>query len=184
MTPRRTSGEIPESPGPGLPYTDWLGRALRPMAFLLKKTASPVLFLLVLSAIACSGDASGPGGELAPLVGGWRAEALVLTNTANSSMSLDLVEEGAVFTLSILGNGQYSASLTAFGQANVEVGTISVRGNQITITPTTPRGPATVGTWSIEGDLLVVDGDTEFDFNQDGATEAATVHLALRRVDL
>ena len=154
------------------------------MAFLETTTCCLALLLLLLSGAACSGDASGPGDELAPLVGGWRADALVLTNKANSSISLDLVEEGAAFTLSILGNGQYSASLTAFGQANVEVGTISVKGTQITITPTTPQGPPTVGTWRIEGDILTVEGDTEFDFNQDGTTEAATVRMALRRVDL
>ena len=109
---------------------------------------------------------------------------MVLTNKANTSLQLDLVTEGAVFTISILGNGQYSASLSAFGQAHIEVGIVSVKGTQITISPTSPAGPATTGEWDLQGGRLVVDGDTEFDFNQDGTSEDATLHLELRRIDL
>jgi hypothetical protein len=141
-------------------------------------------FALILSLLAggltgCSDDSTGVDKALAPLVGTWRAAALVLTNAANPEVSLDLVEAGATFTLSVLGNGQYSASLAAFGQSNTEIGRIEVSGNQVTITPTTPTGPSIVGTFEFQGSVLVVDGGTEYDFNQDGISESALVHMEL-----
>jgi hypothetical protein len=129
-----------------------------------------------LALTACSDDGTGPA-ELQPLVGTWQATELTLTNQANPGTSVDLIEQGATFTLSILATGQYSASLVIFGQANQEVGTVSVSGNQITITPNV--GSSTTGTWTLQGNTVIVDGDTEFDFNFDGISEAATVHMEL-----
>ncbi len=143
-----------------------------------------VALLMGLLAAGCGSDPSGVDRDLAPLVGTWRAEALVMTNKANPSVRIDFIEQGAVFTLSVLATGQYSATLSAFGQSNVEIGTISLKGDRITITPTTPKGPSTVGTWKLEGTTLLLDGETEFDFNLDGTREGATVHFQLRPLDL
>jgi hypothetical protein len=140
----------------------------------------PTLALLfVLLAPACSDSGTGPDKALEPLVGAWEAETLIMTNQANPSISVDLIEQGATFTLSILSTGQYSASLSAFGGANTEAGEVSVSGNQITITPTNPPGPPQVSTWSFQGKSLVLDGESEFDFNQDGETEASFAHMVL-----
>jgi hypothetical protein len=141
--------------------------------------------LLVLSSLglilgACSDDGTGPA-ELQPLVGTWRATELTLTNLANPDTSVDLIEQGATFTLSILATGQYSASLVIFGQPGQEVGTVSVSGNRITIAPN--GGSPTTGTWTLQGNTLIVDGDTEFDFNVDGIPEDASVHMELIRID-
>jgi len=132
---------------------------------------------------ACSDDGTGPA-ELQPLVGTWRAEVLTLTNQANPETVVRLIqEEGATFTLSVLSDGQYQAVLEVFGQSNPELGTVSVSGNQITLTPTIPPGPTTAGTWRFQGDTLILDGDTEFDFNFDGTDEQATVHFELIRIE-
>jgi hypothetical protein len=133
--------------------------------------------------LGCSDDGSGLGKEFKPFVGKWRAESMVLTNVANPTVSVDLVEEGATFTLSILATGQYSASLSAFGQTNTEVGMIQVSGNQITIAPTSPAGPPIIATFAFDGELLVLDGTSEFDFNLDGIAEASTVHIELYALD-
>ena len=133
--------------------------------------------------LGCSDDGTGPEKEFKPFVGKWRAQTMVLTNLANPAVSVDLIDEGATFTLSILATGQYSASLSAFGQTNTEVGMIEVSGNQITITPTSPAGPPLVATYSFQGDLLVLDGTSEFDFNLDGMAEAATAHIELNPLD-
>jgi hypothetical protein len=133
--------------------------------------------------LGCSDDGTGPKKELEPLVGGWKASALVMTNRANPLISLDLVEMGASFTLSVLATGQYSASLTTFGATNTEVGTVTVSGNQVTISPASPEGPPLVAVWSFQGEALVLDGESEFDFNQDGATEPALAHIVLDPID-
>lgn len=133
---------------------------------------------------ACSGDGTGPAKGIEPLVGSWRARTLLMTNQANPTIQVDLIEEGATFTLSILSTGQYSASLSAFGASIVEVGTVEVIGNQVTITPTNPAGPPLVSIWSFQGSTLVLDGESEFDFNQDGITEASFAHIELDPLDL
>lgn len=130
---------------------------------------------------SCSDGSIGPRKGLAPLVGVWRADALVMTERANPSEVVDLVQEGMVLTLSILGNGGYSAVIQGLGA--YETGTISVSGNRITLTPTAPSSyPATEATWTLEGDVLILDGETEFDFGGDGTREAADVHMELHRV--
>jgi hypothetical protein len=145
-------------------------------------TISLVLLITgVFLAASCSGAGTDAGKELAPLVGTWRAQELVLTNKANPAQSFDLIEEGGEFNLSILASGQYVATLRAFGQPAAEMGRISVSGNRFTITPTSHDGSPTSGTWRFQGEILVLDGDTQFDFNQDGTAQAATVHFKLFR---
>lgn len=143
----------------------------RPLAPLLSS-------LLLLFALGCSEDPTGPK-ELEPFVGVWDANELVMTNQANPSVEVDLIQEGASFTLSVLANGQYAATLTFLGQGTSEMGTIKVSGSQITITPTQPEGPPLVATWSFLGENLVLDGESEFDFNLDGTPEASFSHIVL-----
>lgn len=140
---------------------------------------SVALVGLTVWAPGCSGDPSKPEGELAPLVGTWRGRSMVLTDRGNPQVQVDLIAQGAVFTLSVVGNGTYSATLSVFGQTNVETGTISVKGNRVTITPTLPPGPPTTGTWRLEGSTLLLEGETEFDFNLDGVREPAEIKMEL-----
>lgn len=138
---------------------------------------------LVLAVLwGCSDSSTGVKKELEPLVGAWRAQELTLTNVANPSLTWDLVEIGATFSLSILATGQYTAVLTAFGQSNTEAGNVEVSGNRVTIQPVSPPGPSVDGTWQFVGEILHLDGETEFDFNFDGTREDADVHFELERV--
>lgn len=139
-----------------------------------------ILLFLFLASAGCSSGGTDPGNkDLEPLVGKWRATTLLLTNSANPDISIDLVEAGATFTISILADGRYSATLAAFGQTNTEIGTVEVSGNQVTITPTSPAGPPLVATFSFQGRTLVLDGASEYDFNQDGTPEAAQAYMEL-----
>ena len=131
--------------------------------------------------VACSDSGTDAGKELAPLLGTWRAQALAISNKANPSQSFDMIQEGGEFTLSILASGQYIATLRVFEQPAVEMGRITVSGSSFTITPTSHDGPSTSGTWRFQGDVLVLDGDTEFDFNQDGTRQPASAHFELYR---
>lgn len=144
--------------------------------------ALTLVLSLVLLASGCSDSGMEVRDELAPLVGTWRAVGLVLTNQADSEQVLDLIELGGSFAISILATGEYTATLTFLGMANIELGTVAVSGNQVTITPVTPPGPATQGTWSISSDILYIDGATEFDFDFSGSAEPADVHFELSRV--
>ena len=140
------------------------------------------LLLSTSGLVGCSDSGTEPVKALEPLVGTWRAQELILTNSANPDVSVDLIQEGATFTLAILSTGQYSASLAAFGAATTEVGEVTVSGSQVTIKPTSPEGPPLVATFSFQGTTLVLDGTSEYDFNQDGITEAAQAHIELNPI--
>ena len=140
--------------------------------------AFPSLFLLLFLLAGCSDDPSGPG-ELKPFVGVWEAVELVMTNQANPSMEVDIIEMGASFSISILSTGQYAATLTFLGQGTSEMGTVKVSGNTITIDPTQPPGDPLVATWSFQGSYLILDGTSEYDFNQDGIPEDSFAHIVL-----
>lgn len=143
-----------------------------------RRLGLPFFLIFLIIPTGCSDDGTGPG-ELKPLVGVWDALELVMTSQTNPDISVDLIEEGAAFTLSILSNGQYTATLTIFEQGTSEMGNVQISGNTVTITPTQPEGPALEATWSFQGERLVLDGESEFDFNLDGTTEASFVHIVL-----
>jgi hypothetical protein len=155
----------------------------RALSRFIPDRAALVALALVLALSACGGsDVVGPDAAITPLVGDWNATELVLTNSTNAGVTVDLVEQGATFSLNVQPSGQYTAILVFALQSQTEVGQIQVDGNQITLSPTVPAGqPSTSGTYSLTGDVLVVDGVTEFDFNRDGTPEPASVHFRLLR---
>lgn len=148
--------------------------------FARRISAFPLLLLLVPLLAGCGDGGTEPPDELAPLVGLWEAETLVMTSQANPSLEMDLVEMGALFTISILGSGEYTAYLKAFGQEAATSGTVSVSGDTFVLHQS--DGPATTGTWRLEEGDLILEGETEFDFNQDGETEPAFVYMELFHV--
>jgi len=143
-----------------------------------------LLAFAALLAMGCGGNATGPDPtpNLVPFVGSWRATSLVVTSKANPSVHPDLVQEGAQFDLDVQPSGQYTAILTYSGQASTEIGMASVSGNIVTLARTFPTPPkTTTATYTLQGDLLTLEGDTEFDFNLDGTPEDARSRTVLLR---
>jgi hypothetical protein len=139
-----------------------------------------VLIFAAFMATACSGDKSTePDTGIAPFVGDWAAESLVLTSQANPSISGDIIQLGATFTLNVQPSGQYTAILLYSGQSLTEIGTISVSGTTVTLHQSFPSASTSAGVFSFEGDHLIIDANTEFDFNQDGTAEPALAHFDL-----
>jgi hypothetical protein len=132
--------------------------------------------------VGCGGsEPARPDPEISPLVGDWEAVVLEMRH-ALAPTSLDLIESGASFTINIQPSGQYTAILFFLGQNQTELGQVEVSGERITISPNVPGGqPATTGTFTFQGELLVVDGATEFDFDLDGTADPAQVHMELQR---
>jgi hypothetical protein len=144
------------------------------------------LLAAVLLSLACGGDTDGTSpdtDQASPagiMVGSWIASSLTLTNKANQQQSGDIVEQfGAVFTLDVERSGRYLAILSAFGQSSSESGMLSVSGGILTMRRQLPSPSTNVSEISERGDDIVMDGDTDFDFNQDGTLEAADLHMIL-----
>lgn len=132
---------------------------------------------------ACGGeDPMEPDPALARFVGTWDADSLTLTNDADTTVVANVLELGSFFII-VEESGQYTATLTVSGQANPEIGQLSVSGSTLTLTPSFPAGrPQAVSTFLFMGDdFLILDGPTEFDFNLDGTDEPAQAHFELRK---
>ena len=138
-----------------------------------------VLLLAAISATACSKDSVSADPAVAPFVGDWAADTLVLTSVADPQTSPDFIALGATFTLNVQPSGQYTAILLYSGQSQTEIGNLEVSGETVTLRRTYPSASTTAGTYSFSGDHLVIDGETQFDFNFDGTLEPALLHLDL-----
>ncbi len=142
------------------------------------------IIVLAVGLFSCGGDdplEADP--SLAPFVGDWSATSLVLASPVAPDLSVDLIELGSSFDLNIQPSGHYTAILVFAGQAQTEIGQISLSGSSAVILdrqfPTPSRD---ISTFVFEGpDRLILDGDTEFDFNLDGTTEPALAHFDLQR---
>ncbi len=135
--------------------------------------------LVVIGAFGCGSDPTEP--DLNPdfMVGDWLADSLVMTSGANPEVMADLTALGAVFTLSVQPSGRYTAILEGFGQSSSEFGRLTVDGPEVVLMPESPPGPDSRAVWERVGDTVILEGDSDFDFNLDGTTEPATLRQVL-----
>ena len=69
--------------------------------------------------------------------------------------------------------------MTGFGQSTSESGRLTVDGAFVILMPEVPPGPASPALWERVGDSVILEGESEFDFNLDGTPEAATLRQVL-----
>ena len=151
------------------------------MAFSFRRFAffTPSVLLLIASVVSCSDSGMGPKKGLRPLVGVWDATILTVPNPETPSETLDLIEEGGAYALSVLSTGQYTAVFDLVVLQGFEAGEIQVNGDQILLTPTSPPGTAMSGLWMFQGDNLVVDALRTLDYDGDGDDDVMPIHLEL-----
>jgi hypothetical protein len=124
-------------------------------------------------AVAC-GDSTGITPE--DLAGTWEATEIVFTNQANTSESVDLVDLGASLTVTVNASGAVS---TVFddgqGGTDSDSGTLSVDGTTLTI------GGETFEAERSGDNLTLTDATAEYDFDDDGSDDDATLVIRLVR---
>ena len=138
-----------------------------------------VIGLVAISANGCGGGPTEP--DLNPdfMVGSWLADSLEMTSLANPDVTERLDTLGAVFTLSVQPSGRYTAILEGFGQSSSEIGKLTVDGPDVVFMPESPAGPESRAVWERVGDTVILEGESEFDFNLDGTAEPATLRQVL-----
>jgi hypothetical protein len=143
-------------------------------------TGMAALALGIAFLAACSsGDVTAPNPSVADFVGDWNGVSLVLTSQSDPTISPDLIALGATFSLNVQKSGEYTAILLYSGGASTEIGKVEVSGQSVTLDRTYPSKSTTSGVYSTQGDHLILDGETQFDFNLDGTAEPALVHFDL-----
>jgi hypothetical protein len=143
----------------------------------------PFLTALLLGLGACKKDPVRPDPTVQDLVGDWEATSLLVTSVAASSVSVDILAQGASFFINVQPSGSYTSSLVFQGTAFPELGELEVDGDRlilrVQVATTGPR--VDTAQFELSGDRLEIQGPTLFDFNLDGLVEPATLDAVLQR---
>lgn len=130
-------------------------------------------------AVGC-GDATGV--QPSDLAGTWTATRFEITSVASGAVAADLIALGGAVSFTIESDGSVTIRTTAPGQSSpdVETGTLGVTGNAFTLST---GGDNAAGTIMRDGDTMTLEitNGIEFDFDDDGTEEAATVSATLTR---
>ena len=148
---------------------------------LLRTLAAP---LLAVTFVVGCGDSNGPGSTseeiVDALVGTWNATSMVFTNKANSSETFDLIANNGSLSLTFTATGQFSGSTTFGGETETLSGTFVVQGTNLITTDTGESESETIA-FTLSGNTLTLTLDDEFDFDDDGFDEPATLTIILQR---
>jgi hypothetical protein len=106
------------------------------------------------------------------LAGTWNATSVVVTNKANSSETSDLLAGGESVNITFTVAGGFSGSFTDLG------GTFVVEGTNLIITNTGKSDLETIA-FTLSDNTLTV--DDEFDFDDDGVDESASLIIVLQK---
>ena len=157
---------------------NWIGmRSKRPLDSRNSLRLLVFIGIAAVGATGCGKEPTEPDANPDFMVGNWLADSLVLTSLANPDVFTDL---GAVFTLSVQPSGRYTAILSVFGgQSSSESGRLTVDGAEVVLTPEVPPGAESRALWERVGDSVILDGESEFDFNRDGTPEAGMLRQVL-----
>lgn len=135
------------------------------------------ILVLMLPAVLACGDSTGVQPE--DLVGVWTSISLVYTSTADTSVSVDLADQGYFDVIGIQSDGALSVTRHSPDGADSDFGTFNVVGNEITITF---GGDAVSGTISRNGNTMTLEltEGVEFDFGDDTDQPATFVGRFVR----
>jgi len=135
---------------------------------------------------ACGGD-DGVSADpsVAFLVGDWSATHMVVTPDLAPDQALDLVEAGGSFSINVQPSGQYTAviGIPGFGAPPPELGTLTVEGDEIVFTRTSPP-PRTVSRATYEEIApghVTFSGPSEVDLDGNGTMDAVTLEVEIVR---
>ena len=141
--------------------------------------------LAVAALMACGSSGTGPEDENPTgtgITGSWRGFYFEMTSQADPSVSVDLVQYGVAYSITINADSSYTASTTFLGSTVEENGVLQLSGNNITMV--SPQNGTFNGTYTLSGDTLSMNlSGMAFDFDQDGTSEAADLSTSLLRTN-
>ena len=132
--------------------------------------------LLAVTFVAGCGDST-PEEVAEALAGTWNATSVVFTNKANSSETFDLLAGGESVNITFTAAGGFSGSFTELGGTG---GTFVVQGTNLIFTNPGKSDPDTAA-FTLSGNTLTLTVDDEFDFDDDGVDESASLIIVLQK---
>ena len=93
-----------------------------------------------------------------------------------------VVDDGAVVTLALGSNRNYTFSFVLPSESEIEAGTFEVTGSTLTLTPSPPTAvPAQTFTVVRDGDSMTMTGIDTYEFDPQAGEEVATMVVTLVR---
>jgi hypothetical protein len=125
--------------------------------------------LLAAGLAACS-DSTSP----ADLAGTYDVTVFEFTNADNTTEKVDVVDLGAAIEITITAGGAFTIDV----DGETETGTIEIDGSDVTVTI---GGDPATGTINQNGSTVTLNFDTgtEFDFDEDGTDDPATLRVVM-----
>lgn len=116
------------------------------------------------------------------LVGSWEATEMSMISEEDPQQTVDLMAAfGATFTFSVEPSGRYTATLQLGDGSRVdETGSLAVEGDSLIFTPDALAEYQSHFEVVDDGQLLILEGPGEFDFDGDLESEPAILHLELQ----
>lgn len=143
----------------------------------------PLPALVLLGMAGCIDNTVDP--ELAEvdfLVGSWEAVEMAMISQEDPQRTVDLMATfDATFTFDVEPSGRYTATLR-LGEdtGQQETGSLEVEGDSLLFTPDDAAPYQSHFETAEDGQLLIIEGSAEFDFDGDLDPDPAILHLELR----
>lgn len=150
-----------------------------------------VVLVLLSIFVACNKNKeeyplTGPDLSMADIAGTWNA------TTANFSsyeldddgqpFFMDIIAEGGSFTLVIQNNGRFTSTITLPGEPdNISTGQLGFDDQWLAISFDEDPGEYEYYFIELVSEILTLRGETEFDFDDDGLEEPASIDLVMER---
>ncbi|MDE3152453.1 MAG: lipocalin family protein [Gemmatimonadota bacterium] len=147
----------------------------------LRRCAALALVVLGTTLAACHG--SSPSSPNPPaLLGTWHVTKMQFVSSTNPDTAYDYIANGATITVAFTADFRYATTIQMPGHLNeVNTGTWAESGGVLTLTPTGSSASLHFAMASSGGTLTLVAADADYDFNNDGVAEPATLTMVLVR---
>jgi hypothetical protein len=122
------------------------------------------------------------GTTVGDLEGTWVADEYRLIRQPALADTVDFIAAGGSLTVSLDAVGQYSAGAAESGEPPViETGVALVEGDNLVLIADSAAEEPTEFTFQLSGDILSLEGQRQYDFDDDGIDEDAIVEIVLAR---
>jgi hypothetical protein len=122
------------------------------------------------------------GTTVGDLAGTWVADEYRLIRQPARADTVDFVAAGGSLSVSLDAVGRYTASAAEPGEPPiVESGVALVEGDRLVLIGEGAAGELTEFTYQLSGDTLSLEGQRQYDFDDDGIEEDAIVEIVLAR---
>ena len=129
---------------------------------------------MALAALGC-GESTGITAQ--DLEGTWNATQYVYTNDANTSESVDIIQMGASFTMTVTAAGAVSTVfINGVGGTSSNSGAFSSDGTSLTMAGDSFQAERS------GSQLTLTDPNSEYDFNNDGSDQPAALVIRIVRM--